>query len=338
MILVSEVNAKVPGTFGDMAEHVFGYRMRYLVQVSIVLSQLGTCITYIVFIIENATALMKHLAPKMLISPWAFAAIQIMIYIPMALVRHLKTFAAFSLIGDLFILFGLMSMCTVGVMKIIHEGVSSDVVLFNQDRFGMFLGTAVFTFEGSGMVTPVVHSMARPHMFGRVLIMTMSVTLVLYLLVGSVGYLAWGKDVETIVLLNLPPSNLSSAVYVLYISAIVLTLPLTLFPAIRIMESSIFVENTALRKSRSGKWKKNVFRAAIVLCLGLFAVLGTKQLGKMVSLIGAFTCIPLSFIYPSLFYAKVFDNQHWLQRTWSALVVIFGVLTMLYCVYQTLKA
>jgi proton-coupled amino acid transporter len=120
---------------------------------------------------------------------------------------------------------------------------------------------------------------------------------VLFITMGAVSYAAYGSKTETVVLLNLPQENrFVNTVQLLYSCAILLSTPLQIFPAIRIVETELF--------TRSGKynpyikWQKNVFRFFVVmLCAGI-AWGGADHLDKFVALVGNFACIPLVYIYP----------------------------------------
>lgn len=85
-------------------------------------------------------------------------------------------------------------------------------------------------------------------------------------------------------------------VQLLYSLAILLSTPLQLFPAIRIMENELF--------TRSGKynpyikWKKNAFRFFLVVVCAVVAWSGADDLDKFVSLVGSFACVPLIYVYP----------------------------------------
>jgi proton-coupled amino acid transporter len=71
-------------------------------------------------------------------------------------------------------------------------------------------------------------------------------------------------------------------VQALYALAICLSIPLQLFPAIRITENALF--------SKSGKhnplvkWQKNMFRFMAVLACACVAIVGSGDLDKFVSL------------------------------------------------------
>jgi len=68
--------------------------------------------------------------------------------------------------------------------------------------------------------------------------------------------------------------------------AILLSIPLQFFPAVRILENGLF--------SRSGKrdprvkWTKNLFRFALVMFCTVVSWAGAADLDKFVALIGSF--------------------------------------------------
>ena len=72
----------------------------------------------------------------------------------------------------------------------------------------------------------------------------------------------------------------------LYSLAIMLSVPLQLFPAVRIMENGLF--------ERSGKgdfrvkWQKNVFRFVTVVFCAVLSYVGANDLDKFVSFVGSF--------------------------------------------------
>ena len=56
---------------------------------------------------------------------------------------------------------------------------------------------------------------------------------------------------------------------------------------LRIMEGKIFGRRSG-KNSTKTKWKKNVFRTAVVIVAGGIAMVGAGDLDKFVSLIGSF--------------------------------------------------
>jgi proton-coupled amino acid transporter len=68
--------------------------------------------------------------------------------------------------------------------------------------------------------------------------------------------------------------------------AILLSTPLQLFPAVRIMENGLFSKSG--KHNPSVKWQKNVFRGAVVVFCSLLSWAGSSELDKFVALVGSF--------------------------------------------------
>lgn len=120
--------------------------------------------------------------------------------------------------------------------------------------------------------------MKEPEKFPKVLTGSMIFMTVLFTSVGVVSYLAFGDDVETVILLNLPAhSAIVNSVQLLYAMAICLSIPLQLFPAIRIMETGLF---TLSGKTNIWvKWQKNMFRFSMVVVCAIIAIGGSNVSG-----------------------------------------------------------
>jgi proton-coupled amino acid transporter len=96
-----------------------------------------------------------------------------------------------------------------------------------------FCRTAVFSFEGIGLVIPIAESMAEPERFPRALSGVMIGVMILFTGSGALAYSAFGSDIQTVVLVNLnQEAKLVQAVQFLYSIAILLSTPLMLFPAV----------------------------------------------------------------------------------------------------------
>ncbi|KAL0141711.1 transmembrane amino acid transporter protein-domain-containing protein [Mucor lusitanicus] len=231
-----------------------------------------------------------------------------------------------AIVADVFILFGLLSWRR------------SNVAAVNPANFALMIGTATFSFEGIGLIIPIVESMERPERFPFVLTLGMVIVCVIYILIGTISYLAYGDTIQSAVIYNFPADNkLTIAVELLYSLAICLTAPLMLFPALKIIENGLF------RKFRSGKdsfrvkWSKNVYRTALcVLCAAIAFGIGGDNLDKFVSLVGSVACVPLCFIFPGMFHWKVCKKN--IDKLWNALLMIFGLGIMIYTLYVSIDS
>ena len=296
-ILLVNTRLKVPASFGDMGGLIVGRWMRRLILASIALSQIGFVSAYIVFTSENMQAFILAVSNcRSWIDIKYMVLMQLIIFLPFSLIRDITKLGGTAIAADLFIFLGLLYIGYFDIRSIHLKGIS-DIRQFNPSNWTLFIGTAIFTFEGVGLILPIQESMKQPHKFPPVLAGVMIFITLLFLVIGALSYAAFGSATKTVVLLNLPQDDhFVNAVQLLYSLAILLSTPLQLFPAIRILETGLF--------SRSGKsnpyikWKKNVFRFFLVVVCALIAYAGANDLDKFVALVGSFACVPLVYVYP----------------------------------------
>lgn len=75
----------------------------------------------------------------------------------------------------------------------------------------LFFGTAIYAFEGIGVILPLENNMKNPEAFGGlngVLNTGMVIVACLYTAIGFFGYLKYGDKVQGSVTLNLPPNDM----------------------------------------------------------------------------------------------------------------------------------
>ncbi|KAJ3190391.1 neutral amino acid transporter [Gaertneriomyces sp. JEL0708] len=335
MLLLVELNRTLGGSFGDIGDYLYGSKMRQLVLGSIALSQAGFCCAYYIFVAQNLRDFVMVASDcKWILPDWVFLLIQLVVYAPLSWVRRIKHFSITSLIADVFILLGLAYILYYDIFTVSTRGPATDMVWFNSQSFPLFVGTAMFAFEGICLILPIGESMKRPDRFPAVLGFSTIIIGIIFISVGGMGYLTFGSKVETIVFLNLPTGVHTQALQFFYAIAIMLSFPLTVYPSIRITEHGIFGLADG-KHSQLVKWQKNMYRLCLVSCLAGVAWLGRRQLERVVSLVGCFACIPLSFIYPSLFHSHI-ATKRWVRLKDMALVV-FGICAMVYTTWITLE-
>lgn len=296
-VLLVNTRLKIEGSFGDMGGILYGKWLRTAILASIVISQIGFVAAYIVFTSENLQAFIlavsdckTHIEIKYLI------LMQMAIFLPFSLMRDISKLAFTALVADALILLGLAYLYYFDILTIATQGVA-DIVNFNPKDWTLFIGTAIFTFEGIGLIIPIQESMREPKKFPRVLGVVMVIITIIFLSMGALSYAAFGSKTETVVILNMPQDDkFVNAVQFMYSVAILLSTPLQIFPAIRITETELF--------TRSGKynpyikWQKNIFRFFVVMLCAAIAWGGAADLDKFVAIVGSFACVPLVYIYP----------------------------------------
>ncbi len=200
---------------------------------------------------------------------------QMVIFWPFALLRDINKLGFTALVADGFIVIGLAYLFYYDILTLNTNGLA-DITLFNQRDWTLFIGTAIFTFEGIGLIIPIQESMKQPEKFPKVMFAVMIIITTLFTVMGAVSYAAYGSKTETVVLLNLPQDNrLVNGVQFLYSLAILLSTPLQIFPAIRIAENGFFTKSG--KYNPYIKWQKNVFRFFVVAVCAAIAWGGRRQ-------------------------------------------------------------
>ena len=303
-LLLISTRLKVELSFGEMGLHLYGRFFKSLINFSLVISQMGFTSAYIVFVSENLRAFVLAISKCAVdIEIKYLILMQMFIFLPLSLYRNINKIQKFALIADVFILLGILYLWYYDIFTLASQRGMSDIVLFNGRDWTLFIGTAIFTFEGVGLILPIQEGMKYPKQFPRVLGLVMIGITAVFVISGAMSYAAFGRQTQTVVLLNMDQNDkLVNAVQFIYSIAILLSTPLQIYPAIEITSQQLF--------SRTGKynpfikWKKNVFRFfMVILCAGI-AWLGANDLDKFVALVGSFACVPLVYIYPVSFVAE----------------------------------
>lgn len=335
-LLLVQVNQKLHLGFGDLGGALFGPHMRTAILTSIVVSQLGFVAAYTVFVAENTQSLVLSMTQcRTELSKGFLILLQGLLFLPLSLVRRITKLSWTALVADAFILAGLIYLYYYEMGTLWQDGLA-DVVMFNRQSFPLLIGTAVFTFEGVGLVIPITESMKEPRKFPATLTAVMAGVATLFASAGALSYAAFGSDTQTVIITNLPgQSRLVQLIQALYSSAILLSMPLQLFPALTILELGLF--------KRSGKYDlrtkmyKNVFRFFTVVLSMFTAWLGANDLDKFVSLIGSVACVPLCFVYPPLLHWRGCATTR-REKLIDLLVFIFGVFCVVFAGSQTVHS
>lgn len=104
-----------------------------------------------VFVSQNVQALVMSLSNCNIEIPIPYLiAAQLFIFVPLAMIRKIAKLSVFALIADVFILIGLLYLYYFEFLTLAKVGIGK-VALFNPADFALFIGTAVFTYEGVGL-------------------------------------------------------------------------------------------------------------------------------------------------------------------------------------------
>ncbi|KAI1121723.1 transmembrane amino acid transporter [Nemania abortiva] len=334
--LLLACKAKHGGGYGEIGEAIAGPVMRNLILGSITLSQLGFVCSGIVFVAENLTSFFEAVTQgDSPISPTKLILIQVLVLIPLSYIRNIAKLGPVALLADVFILIGVSYIYYYDIAHIASEGINPTVVLFNPSKYTLMVGSAIFTFEGIGLILPIQSSMAKPERFEWLLGIVMFLITIIFTAVGVLCYATFGKDTSIEIINNYPQtSKFVNAVQFLYSMAVLAGNPVQLFPALRILEGSLFGHRSGKRSLRT-KWKKNAFRSLLVCICGFIAIAGTGNLDKFVALIGSFACVPLVYIYPAYLHYKGVATSR-VAKIGDIMFIAVGLIAMVYTTVVTI--
>ncbi|KER00561.1 hypothetical protein AUEXF2481DRAFT_61259 [Aureobasidium subglaciale EXF-2481] len=293
------------GGYGDLGKAIAGDKMRSLILASITISQIGFVCAGVVFVAENLHSFLSAVVKgDMPISVRALIAMQLIVLVPLSFIRNISKLGPVAMLADVFIMIGLGYIYYFDIATIAKEGIHPTVQLFNPDHFTLTIGSAIFTFEGIGLILPIQSSMKKPQNFEWLLAVIMLIITVIFTSVGALCYATFGDNTQIEIISNFPQdSKLVNAVQFLYSMAVLFGNPVQLFPAMRIIEGKLFGHLSG-KKDALTKWKKNAFRTFLTgVCIAI-AIAGAGNLDRFVALIGSFACVPLVYIYPPLLHYK----------------------------------
>lgn len=116
------------------------------------LPQIGFVCAYMVFVAQSIQAMVQAITHCETTIPLQYLILgQVAIYVPLAMIRKIQKLSFTALIADAFILIGLMYLYYYDTFTLALKGVGNVEWIINPSSFPMFIGTAVFTFEGVGL-------------------------------------------------------------------------------------------------------------------------------------------------------------------------------------------
>lgn len=353
LILVYAKLSTNVASFAEIGHKLYGRWLQSLILFSIILSQIGFVATYIVFTAENLRAFLANILSLELqdLNVVWFILAQMVIFLPLSLVRDITKLSLLALLANVLILGGLLTILyyTAFELFITRNGkIGSSVdFFFNTNEFSLFIGVAIFAFEGIGLIIPIQESMIYPKSFPKVLFLVILTISLVFIGIGTLGYLTFGCDTQTVIILNLPQeSPMVITTQLLYAIAILFSTPLQLFPAVRLIEQKLFTKTG--KRSYKVKWEKNFMRFLFVILTTSVAIYGGQNLDLFVSLVGCFACIPLVYMYPPLLHLRACFPNHKpslklltkgqsIQVIVDYLLLFFGSIAMVYSTYSILS-
>jgi proton-coupled amino acid transporter len=278
----------------------------YIINIFLLVYQLGTCCVYVVFISFN----IKYISDFYTEEETDIRVIMLIILLPLIFInwiKNLKFLAPFSTLANAVTLvsFGII------LYYIFREPftVADKIPVGPLSQFPLFFGTVLFALEAIGVILPLENEMKHPKRFASnfgVLNIAMGLIVVLYVGMGLFGYLNFGKDVKGSITLNLPEKEiLAQAVRGMLAFAIFITHGLACYVAIDITWND-YISKRFENSEKSTFWEY-VTRTLLVLITFLLAV-AIPNLELFISLFGALCLSALGLAFPALIQTSTYWN------------------------------
>eukprot|EP00039_Didymoeca_costata_P004251 m.72225 g.72225 ORF g.72225 m.72225 type:complete len:431 (+) comp12311_c0_seq2:357-1649(+) len=298
--------------YGDVSEFAFGIKGWWLVQISIILSQLGFCCAYLIFIREN----LHNLIPKISVNDGLLGCL-----IPLTFlcnIRDLSELGVFSLLADFANLLAYSVVFWFDYSQVEKNGPQGKAMNFSGVPFA--LGVAIYCYEGAGLIISLEASVPKEHRkeFPRIFISALTVITCLYIVFGAFGYISFGEETEKIITLNLPSGIFPNVVKACLSFSLFFTYPVMVFPVSGLLEKKLsngkglpYVKGTGLRACLVAA------TGIVVVCIPDFAII--------MGLIGSTCCMVLGLIMPALNHLAIFKTKLTrIQIFWDILIILLG--------------
>ncbi|XP_038216222.1 proton-coupled amino acid transporter-like protein pathetic [Zerene cesonia] len=313
---------------------------RIFIVVCLFMTYFGTCSVYTVIIAKN---IVQVIPPSMVdqSDDGVIRVIILILLVPLILmvwIKNLKYLAPVSMLANFFMGLGLgiTFYFLVGTGELNFDNVS---MIKAPWEWPEFFSLTIFAMEAIGVVMPLENSMKTPKSmlgFCGVLNKGMSGVTLVYILLGFLGYLRFGENVQDSITLNLEPHPddpqvygvLAQVVKVSIAVAVYCTFGLQFFVCIEIMWNSIKEKFT-----NRPNFADYVMRTIMVTLCVLLAV-AFPTIGPLMGVIGAFCFSLLGLIAPAFIEIVTYWDIGYgpcKYLIWkNVLVLMFGLFALIF--------
>ncbi|KAM5298264.1 proton-coupled amino acid transporter 3-like [Ctenodactylus gundi] len=316
---------------------------RYTVSFLLIVTQLGFCSVYFMFLADNLRQIVEeaHVTSStcqprgtQVALPILDIRVYMLIILPFLLmsvfIQNLRLLSVFSTLANVTTLVSVAL-----IFQHIVQGIpnpSSLPLMANWKTFLLFFGTAIFTFEGVGMVLPLKNQMKNPQQFSLVLYLGMSLVISLYICLGTLGYMKFGSDTQASITLNLPNCWLYQSVKLMYSVGIFFTYALQFH-----VPAEIIIPLVTSHVSESWALFVDLSVRTALVCLTCVSAVLIPRLDLVLSLVGSVSSSALALVIPPLLEILTFYPED-INRVTIAKDIMISILGLLGCVLGTYQA
>jgi len=270
------------------------------------------------------------------------------------LIRELRVLAVLAGIANFFLLIGLVII----LQACIREPSQASRLPASTNFFDsmLFVGTAMYAFEGQAAILPMENKLRDPNEMVKkcgVVPTNMGIVTAIFTALGFFGYVAYGNQIKGTITLNLPKEPFYQTITISLILAAYIGHVVNMYVVVEMLWPGL------KRKSRL-RWPiLTGFELHLEIAFRVFLVLSTYALAVMVPrvelivpLIGITAGILIAFIFPPLFEILAFweswreEKSRWYigwklttnisLMSVGTFVMVFGTYQNIYVIYETI--
>ena len=104
------------------------------------------------------------------------------------------------------------------------------------------IGSAVYSFEGIGVVIPIIEVTKNPKQFPKILFLVMLTSLILFTFLGEYCLFIYGDELigKPLITMNMPEGVVIQVLKAAFSINVIISISITVFPANTIIETYMF--------------------------------------------------------------------------------------------------
>ncbi|XP_061703773.1 proton-coupled amino acid transporter-like protein pathetic [Cydia pomonella] len=323
-------------TSGPVPLRPYAKKMKNVINVFLVITQLGFCCVYFLFVATNLQDTLRFFHINL--SVHSYLVLLFPPIVALAMVKNLKYLTPVSLIASIMTAWGLMITFYYILQDLPRTNSVKSFASWHQ--LPLYFGTAIYAFEGIGVVLPLENNMKTPEDFGGwngVLNTGMVIVAALYTAIGFFGYLKYGEHVLGSITLNLPNDFLAQSVRAVMAASIFLSYGLQFYVPMGIVWP---VVKSRLTSENALKHGESVTRLVLITITFVAAAI-IPNLSGIISLVGAVSSSALALIFPPIIEIMTFWPDNLGKHNWmlykDLLLILFGLTGFVFGTYASVS-
>ncbi|KAJ1910858.1 hypothetical protein IWQ60_010426, partial [Tieghemiomyces parasiticus] len=317
-------------SYPEVGEAAFGKIGLYVTYFFHYLYILGTVCIYIILAGENIDGLLVQVDVN-LGSKVTQLIVAVVMWLPFVVMKSMREVAILALFGLLATVVVVGVAVVDGFVELAAVHAQNDITyrVLHITTLPSAIASISFAFSGTVVYPHVEASMKRPKDWPKVLTVGMISITVMYLLTAVCGYAVYGNTTVSPILSNLPNGVPKT------IALILISLHVILAAPIMLTTFALEIEKSArVTEERLGRVKEFVVRFAFrsIVVAGLYGIsIAIPYFSDVLNLVGALSTCMVFFIFPLVWYVKLFGFRilNWRERILGVIILILGVVGLI---------